>query len=228
MIYGQYVVRLVAMAGLDASEADTATIVTEAIEAAEARCYRDLNLLAATVRDSTASTVANTRTFTLPQAQGRFVNVQRINVVTPSGSTTANGTRTLLTKTSPDLAEMVGATETAASGTAVPQCFAMVTDQTIILAPSPGAVFQMEVVGTIQPTALSSTNTSTFLSLYLPDLFLSASVAEAATMVPSMRPQQGVLEARYAALLAGALSLETRRRFDLYINSGNGTAARQQ
>lgn len=227
MNYQQYVMRFADMCDNIQSDADFANVIPATIEAAEARCYRDLNLLATIVRDSSASTAANTRLFTLPQAQGRFVAVQRINVVTPSGSTVSNGSRNLLTRTAPDLVEMIARAETAASSSVVPQCFAMITDQTIILAPSPGAVFQVEVVGTIQPTALSASNTTTFLSLYLPDLFLAASVAEAAPMVPKLQPQAALLEGRYMALLGSALTLETRRRFDLYVNS-DAAAARVQ
>jgi hypothetical protein len=48
---------------------------------------------------------------------------------------------------------------------------------TIIFGPWPDATYRVEVVGTIRPTPLSYSNPTTFLTNYLPDLFLSASMA---------------------------------------------------
>lgn len=218
MTYQQFLLRFAAMCDNIQSDADFANVIPATIEAAEARCYRDLNLLSAIVRDSSATTSANTRVFTLPTAFGRFVTLQRLNVVTPAGGTMGvNGTRTLLARTTPAAVELVGNVDVVLSSS-VPYCFAMLTDQAVILAPTPGATFTVEAIGTIQPTALSSSNTTTFLTLYLPDLFLAASMAEAAPMIPKLQPQQATLEGRYAALLGSAQSVETRKRYNDYVN----------
>ena len=76
--------------------ADYTTIEPDIIAYAEQRLYRELDLLATVVRDSSQTVTANSRTFTLPQAQGRFVVLQSINILTPAGSTTSNGTRIAL------------------------------------------------------------------------------------------------------------------------------------
>ena len=66
------------------------------------------------------------------------------------------------------------------TGAAVPALYAMITDQQIIVGPAPGLMtkrkYTIECIGTIRPAPLSPTNTTTYLSLYLPDLFLAASM----------------------------------------------------
>lgn len=52
----------------------------------------------------------------------------------------------------------------------------MITDQQIIVGPAPDQAYTVEVIGTIRPTPLSATNTTTYLTLYLPDLFVAASM----------------------------------------------------
>ena len=44
--------------------------------------------------------------------------------------------------------------------------------------PSPDQTYPFETIGTIRPAPLSNTNTTTYLSLYLSDLFFTASMVE--------------------------------------------------
>lgn len=210
MTYTQYVTRLMAMAQEIQGEIDFATVVPSAIESAEDRCYRDLNLLATVVRDSSSSATANSRTFTLPSASGRFVSIDGINVYTPVSSTT---TRNPVMPVSRDFIDLAWPTETAASATTIPKTFAMITDQIIIFGPPPGAAFTVEIVGRIRPTAISSSNTTTFLSLYLPELFLAASLVEVANFNKTALPALPTLEGRYQTLLSSTSAEEARRRF---------------
>ena len=62
------------------------------------------------------------------------------------------------------------------TGAGVPALYAMITDQIIIVGPAASAGYTIECIGTIRPTPLSASNPTTFLTLYLPDLFLSASM----------------------------------------------------
>src|SRR4030095_1785632 len=129
------------------------------------RCYRELNLLATIVRDSSQSVSANNRTFTLPQSLGRFVVVNGINIFTPSSAGSFDGSRNPVMQTTRDVIDFSWPSNTAASATAIPVWWATITDQEIIFGPPPGANFLAEVIGTIRPTPLSASNTTTFLSL---------------------------------------------------------------
>jgi hypothetical protein len=52
----------------------------------------------------------------------------------------------------------------------------MITDQTIIVGPPPDSTYAVEVTGTIRPNPLSAANSTTYLTNYLPDLFLAESL----------------------------------------------------
>ena len=52
----------------------------------------------------------------------------------------------------------------------------MIDQFNIILGPWPDSAYSVEVIGTIRPNPLTSTNSSTFLTQYLPDVFLAASL----------------------------------------------------
>jgi hypothetical protein len=113
----------------------------------------------------------------------------------------------------------VWTTETAASASTVPDCYAMITDQTIIVGSPPGAEFTVEVIGTIRPTPLSVSNTTSYLSLYLPDLFLAASMVFGTGYqqnfgAQSDNPQMAVSwETQYQSLKASANLEELRKKY---------------
>jgi hypothetical protein len=146
------------------------------IDDAEQFCYRELGLLTTVIRDSSATATANSRNFTLPTASGRFVTVKGINIYTPVSTTT---TRNQLTPASVALIDALWPAETAASATTMPVYFAPVTDQDFLFGPPPGAAFKVEVQGTIRPAPLSVSNTTTFLTNYLSDLFFAACMVSA-------------------------------------------------
>lgn len=219
MTYTQFVQRLMATAVTTTQDTPFLDNLPNFIDLAEQRCYRELDLLSTVVRDTGGSCTANARNFTLPQTGGRFVVVNGINVVTPVGSTTSNGTRKRLTQASLDAMDMLWPSEAAASATTVPVNFAMVTDQTLVFGPPPGAAFQVEVIGTIRPTPLSPTNTTTYLTLYLPDLFFAAAMIAVAgwqrdfgaqTSDPTLSQSW---EAQYKTFFASAFTEEERKRF---------------
>ncbi len=172
MTYNEWLLRLQTAAVTTNNDTNFLDYVPNFIDLAEQQCYRDLDLLSTVVRD--------TRNFTLPSTLGRFVVVNGLNIVTPYGSNVTSGTRTRLTQLSLDALDVLWPTNTAASATTVPMYFAMITDQTLAFGPPPGNAFQVEVIGTIRPTPLSPTNTTTYLTLYLPDLFFAASMVAVA------------------------------------------------
>jgi hypothetical protein len=95
----------------------------------------------------------------------------------------------------------------------------MITDQTIIVGPPPDAAYTMEVVGTIRPAPLSVSNTTTYLTQYLPDLFFAESLVfgygylkdfGAATDDPR---GSTTWESHYQALWQSANTEENRKKY---------------
>jgi hypothetical protein len=152
---------------------DYAVVIPETIDYAEQRIYRELDLLSTVVTNSTSSTTSGNRNFTLPTSNGKFVTVQTINIITPASTAPDSGTRRQLT---PVDRRYLDAVWNSSTGATVPKHFAMNDQDTIIFGPWPDAAYRVEVVGTIRPAALSYSNTATFLTNYLPDIFLSASM----------------------------------------------------
>lgn len=219
MTYNEWVLRLQTAAVTTNNDTTFLDYIPNIIDMSEQRCYRDLDLLSTVVRDSTASCTANSRNFTLPSSGGRFVVVNGMNVVTPVSGTVSTGTRNRLTQLSLDALDALWPSNTAASAATIPVYFAMITDQTIAFGPPPGAAFQMEIIGTIRPTPLSPTNPTTYLTLYLPDLFFSASMVEVAAYQRDFGSQSDdpkmalSWESQYKQALASASMEEARKRF---------------
>lgn len=145
------------------------------IDGAEQWCYRDIDLLDTIATDATAALTAGDRNFTLPDDSGNiFVVVENINVITPAGQPDPNiGKRNALL---PATKEMINMLYPDALASGVPQYFGMVKQDTVVVGPPPDAAYQVEVIGTRRPAALSVSNQSTFLSVNLPDLFFAAAM----------------------------------------------------
>ena len=196
-----------------ATNADFLSMVPNAIDDAEQRIRRDLDLLANVVRDQTGTLAANSRNFTFPQ---HFVVSESINVFTPVGTTT---TRNQLVPVTREFLDAIWGNEASTTVPSVPQYYAMITDQQIIVGPPPDAAYTMEVVGTIIPPALSPTNTSTWISTYLPDLFMSAAMVYGAAWQQNFsamgdNPQQGISwQTHYNEELQSANTEEQRKRY---------------
>lgn len=211
--YAQYVTNLAGTLVVPATDADYLTELPRIIDDAEQRCYRDLDLLSTIVRDSSGTLTANSRNFTFPQ---HFVVSESINVFTPQGTTTH---RYSLTPTTREFLDRYFPDEAAPATPSVPYYYAMITDQTIIVGPPPDAAYNLEVVGTIRPTPLSASNTTTYLTQYLPDLFFAASLVFGAGYLQnygamSDNPQSATSwESHYNALLASANIEENRKKY---------------
>jgi hypothetical protein len=192
-------------------------IFPQAIAYGEDRLYRELDLLSTVTRDSAPLTASN-RNFTLPSNNGRFVVTNGFNLITPATTTNPDlGTRIQLTPASRDYLDNVGGSP---AYTGLPTSYAMITDQTIIVGPAwPDNSYTLEVVGTIQPAPLSATNTTTFLSLYLPDLLTAAVMVfmqgyQRDWGAQSDDPASAVSwEAQYGKLFASANVVEMRKKY---------------
>lgn len=216
LTYSTYVAQIANLMATSSSTTEFQTMLPGAIDYAEQRIYRELDLLSTIVRDSSASLTATDRNFTLPTSAGRFVTVQGINVVTPVGVAPDSGTRNQLLPMSREYLESVWQS---GSGADIPQFFAMIDDQHLILGPWPNNSYVVEVIGTIRPTPLSSTNTTTFLTNYLPDILIAATMIFTSAYMrnfgaQSDSPQMAQSwESQYQTLMKSAVAEELRRKF---------------
>lgn len=215
--YSTYVAQLANLMATDSTTPEFQTMLPGCIDYAEQRIYREIDLLSTVVRDTTSVLTPGDRNFTLPTtANGPFVTVQGINIVTPAGSTVDNGKRNALSAVARDYLDMVW---NSSAGAGVPINFAMIDQNNIIVGPWPAAAYSVEVIGTITPNPLSATNTTTFLTLYLPDLFMAASLVFASGYMrdfgaQSDNPAQAASwEAQYQTLFKSANMLELRKKW---------------
>jgi hypothetical protein len=79
--------------------------------------------------------------------------------------------------------DMLWPTEQAPTAPSIPTMFAMLTQNNVkgqttdvLVGPAPDDTYNVEVIGTVNPTPLSADNTTTYLTLYLWDLFVAASM----------------------------------------------------
>lgn len=219
LTYSQYVTDLATLAVVDPADVNFVALLPQTITYAENRIYRDLDFLTTVTADSSYSFTANSRNLTVPLPA--FVTLQEVNVITPFGTTDPSGgaRNPLLPVTKFWLDNVYGSNATAG----LPQYFAMLNQSTIIVGPWPDQNYTAELVGTVRPDSLSSLNTTTFISTYLPDLFLMASMVFISGYQRNFAlganqpndPQMPVnYETQYQTLLKGALVEEFRKKFE--------------
>jgi len=216
LTYSEYVNEIATLAVVSSTDPNFVEILPQMITYAENRIYRDLDLLSTVTSISSYATTTNGRTVTFPIAD--FITVQEVNVITPAGTTVPNdGTRVTLL---PVTKEWMNYNYVNSSSAALPFYFAMFNQNTIILGPWPDNSYAVEVVGTFRPDSLSATNTSTFVSLYLPDLLIMASMIYISAFqrnfvsAAANDPQMPInYETQYQTLLRGAMVEEARKKF---------------
>lgn len=207
--YNQYVTQIANLAIVPETDPNFQILIPQMLAYAENRIYRDLDLLSTVTTYNQAATASGVRTVTIPQ--GTFVTIQNVNALT--NTTTRNP---LLPVTKEFLDNVWGSS----SGSAIPKYFALLNDTTLIFGPWPDAIYPLEIIGTIRPDSLSASNTTTFISLYLPDLLIMASMVFISAYQrnfgrQSDDPQMAMsYEAQYQTLLKGAMVEEVRKKFE--------------
>lgn len=213
MDYATYQTELALLAVMAPVDPNFISNLPSAIDYAEQRIYRELDLLSTVFRDFSVNLVVGSRNFTIPSA---FVVVNGINVISPAATAPDAGTRNPLTPTSRDYVDAVW---NSAAIIGLPVDFAPITQWDFVLGPAPDAAYKIEVIGTQRPTPLSASNTTTFLSTNLPDLFLAASMIFMSGYArnfgqQSSDPAQAVSwETQYKSLSTSAGVEEARKRF---------------
>lgn len=213
-----YVVSLGNLLVVSTTDTGFQTVLPNIVDDAEQRLYRELQLQNTVMIDTSAAIGTGSRSFPLPATNGTFYVVNSVYAITPAGTTTANlGTRNALVPASRDYLDF---TYPSSNGSGVPKYFSMTTQTSLIVGPWPDQAYQMEVVGTVRPAPLSTSNLTTILSVYFPDLLIAASVVFGAGYLQNFgaasvdSPQMAVTwEAHYQKLIESAQTEEAMKKF---------------
>jgi hypothetical protein len=213
LTYTTYVSSLANLAVQQQTDPNFIAVLPNVIDDAEQRIYRELDLLATNVVDTTTTLLAGTRTAVI---NTNFIVTNNVSILTPAGSTASSGTRVPLNPVSIDVVNTLWPN---ASITGQPSMYAMQDQWTLIFGPSPNGAYVLEVVGTQRPAPLSASNTTTFLTSYLPDLFLAASMVFMSAYMRNWGtmasdPAQGMSwEQHYQLLKGSAMNEELRKLY---------------
>lgn len=218
LTYSTYKTQIATMAVVDETDTNFLTILPQMITYAENRIYRDLDFLF-TSTTYEAFLMAGNRQLTIPE--GTFVVSEQANIVTPAGQTNPDGASSTRNPCLPTTKEFLDAVygSSAPANRGMPLYFVPFNDNLFLFGPVPDQAYSVELVGTYRPNSLSVSNTETFISKYLPDLFIMASMIYVSAFQRNFgkisdQPEMAVsYEAQYQTLLKGAAVEEARKKF---------------
>lgn len=211
-----YVTQIATMAVVSETDPAYLTILPQMITYAENRMYRDLDFLFTSIATTAYGLTAGSRQIAVPS--GTFVVPEQINVLIGSSNPDLATRQPLLPTTKEFLDAVYGSG--AVSNRGVPKYFCPFDDYTFLVGPYPDQSYTCEIVGTYRPDSLSATNTTTFISLFLPDLFIMASMIYISAYQRNFGranddPQMAVTyESQYKTLLQSAMMEENRKKFE--------------
>lgn len=216
LTYSQYVDQIATMAVVDPNDTAFQTILPQMITYAENRIYRDVDFLFTSIATTAYGLTVGSRQINVPT--GTFVVPEQINVITPFGTASPDtGVRNPLL---PCTKEFLDQVYNNSQATGLPQYFCPFDDYSFLVGPYPDQNYLCEIVGTFRPQSLSVSTPTTFISLYLPDLMIMASMVYVSAYQrnfgrQSDDPQMAQsYEAQYQTLLKGAVSEENRKKFE--------------
>jgi hypothetical protein len=196
------------------SDANFLQIMPSTIDDAEQRICREVDFLGAVVTTTGVVTTANLR---LINWSNSFFVVESVNAISPAGTTNPDlGTRNPLL---PATKEMLDYLYPSITGAGIPKYLGRVTQDSAVLGPWPDAAYTLEITGTQRPATLSVSNNTTFISTYLPDLFISACMIYLSAYAQNFsamgdNPAQAVnWDSHYKEELKSAVVEEARKRF---------------
>lgn len=148
------------------------TILPRAIEYAEQRMYRELDLMQ-TFTTATTVTTAELRTYAIPDD---LIVLNSLYIITPAGAAANDpgAQRNVLLRTTIDALNFVWPQGQSTGD--LPKYFATQADTSIHIAPAPDNEYTLELYGTYRPDPLSASNTTTILVQYIPDVFLACAM----------------------------------------------------
>ena len=218
LTYSSYVQQIATLAVVPVTDPNYTIIIPSMIDYAELRMQRDLDFLSTQISTSSYAFTSGNNQLTLPTSQ--FIVPQTFEVIDGSGNSTP-----LLAVGKEFIQNVYGSGST----TGIPQYFAVYggdtattgnTSQYMIVGPTPNSGYTVRLTGTVRSAPLSATNTTTFISTYLPDMFIMASMIYISAYQrnfgrlnddPAMAQ---TYESQYQALKASALIEENRKKFE--------------
>jgi hypothetical protein len=216
LTYSQYKTLIATLAVVDEADPAYNTILPQMITYAENRMYRDLDFLFTSTSITGYNIPAGSRSLTIPQ--GTIVVSDQINIITPAGI--INPDTATRNPCIPTTKEFLDAVYGSSSYTGMPQYFVPFNDNLFLFGPYSDQSYYVEIIGTYRPASLSANNTTTFISLYLPDVFTMASMIYISGYQrdfgrQSDDPQMAQsYENQYQLLLKGAEVEEARKKFE--------------
>jgi len=230
-----YITQIATMAVVEETNAEFLKILPQMITYAENRMYRDIDFMFTSTSLHGVSFVLTPGNRNLSfdinlslntDAQsGTFVVSEQINLLTDANgnaSATTNPDACLRVPLVPTTKEFLDAVygSSLSANLGKPKYFVPFNETLFFVGPVPDQAYPVEVVGTYRPNSLSGTNTTTFISQYLPDLFIMASMIYISAYQRNFGranddPQMAVTyESQYQALLKGAMVEEARKKFE--------------
>lgn len=218
MDYNSFVQQIATMAVVPTTDTNFQIILPQMISYAELRMQRDLDFLSTQISNSSYSLTAGNGTLTIPTSS--FVVMETFEVIDGSGSSAP------LLPVGKEFIQNVYGT---GSATGLPQYFAVyggdsattgLTSQNMIVGPIPDLNYAIRLTGTVRSAPLSATNTQTYISVYLPDMFIMASMIYISAYQrnfgrlnddPAMAQ---TYESQYQGLLKSAMVEENRKKFE--------------
>ena len=206
------------MAVVPTTDTNFQIILPQMISYAELRMQRDLDFLSTQISNSSYSFTQGNGTLTIPTSS--FVVMETFEVIDGSGNSFA-----LLPVTKEYIQNVYGTGST----TGLPQYFAVyggdsattgLTSQNMIVGPIPDSNYSVRLTGTVRSAPLSATNTTTFISTYLPDIMIMASMIYISAYQRNFGrmnddPQMAQsYENQYQVLKTSALIEENRKKFE--------------
>lgn len=220
LTWTQYITQIATLAVVEETNAAFVEIQPQMVTYATNRICRDIDFLNTVLSSTDYVTASGIPTVVIPPED--FVTLQQVNVITPAGTT--DPTAGTLVPLLPATKEFLDYVYPSAASKAEPMYFAMLDQSTIKMGPWPDGVYTLQTVGTFRPDSLSASNPTTFISLYLPDLLIMASMIYVTMFQrnfgkvssggsPDEPEMAGSYEGQYKALLAGAMVEEARKKF---------------
>lgn len=222
-----YITQISTMAVVDPTDTAFLAVLPQMITYAENRIYRDLDFMFTSVANTSYTIPANSRTITVyeanfyPPENGTLIVCEQINLLTPAGST--NPDAAIRAPLLPTTKEFLDNVYSNSSAVGQPKYFCPFGDgkgaYTFLVGPYSDQTYTLEIVGTYRPASLSATNTTTYVSLYFPDLFIMASMIYIAAYQRNFSSSAGndpqmpiTYETQYQALLKSAMEEEARKK----------------
>lgn len=226
LTYSTYKTQIAQMAVVAEDDTNFLAILPMMIDYASLRIARDLDLMFTSVslHGEAYKLTAGNRNLSFSQNfpdGSSFVVSEQINLIVNASEPTNpdTGTRVPLLPTTKEFLDAVyGSAATA--NRAQPKYFVPFNETLFFVGPTPAINYYVEVVGTIRPAPLSEAVPQTFISQYLPDLLVMASMIYISAYQrnfgkESDDPQMAQsYEGQYQLLLKSAGVEEARKKFE--------------